>query len=156
MHKFTPIFDSHFPIKTIKVKSIDRRIKPYIDLAIKNLLKEENKLHKKFESNLGIILLYAHIKNTSSSFLNKCFLGVDCKSAIHFFRLALENPDNPENTKISGLSRVSGVGLKKMDFRICFGRSKKSMAKKVWRKVYNFINTSSIRKTTFNPKIHSS
>ena len=28
MHKFTPIFDSHFPIKTIKVKSIDQRIKP--------------------------------------------------------------------------------------------------------------------------------
>ena len=31
-----------------------------------------------------------------------------------FFRPALENPDNPENTKFSGLSRFSGVGLKKL------------------------------------------
>ena len=35
--------------------------------------------------------------------------GVDSKSEIHFFRPALENPDNPEKTNFSGLSRFSGV-----------------------------------------------
>ena len=48
--------------------------------------------------NVGIILLYAHIKNTSFHFLMNVFLGVDSKSGIHFFRLALENPDNPEKS----------------------------------------------------------
>ena len=57
-------------------------------------------------------------------FLTNVFWGVDSKSAIHFFRPALENPDNPEKANFSGLSRFSGVGLKKMDFSICFGRSK--------------------------------
>ena len=31
------------------------------------------------------------------------FSGVDSKSEIHFFRPALENPDNPEKTNFSGL-----------------------------------------------------
>ena len=38
---------------------------------------------------------------------------LDSKSAIRFFRPALENPDNQEKTKISGLSRFSSVGFKK-------------------------------------------
>ena len=37
------------------------------------------------------------------------FWGVDSKFEIHFFRPALENPDNPEKTNFSGLSRFSGV-----------------------------------------------
>ena len=65
--------------------------------------------------------LYTHKKHVF--FLIICFLGVDSKSGIHFFRPALENPDNPE-IFFSLLSRFSGVGRKKMDFRICFGRSK--------------------------------
>ena len=43
-----------------------------------------------------------------------------------FFRLALENTDNPEKTNFSGLSRFSGVGLN-MGFIICFGSSKKPL-----------------------------
>ena len=42
------------------------------------------------------ILLYAHIKKTFFSFLMNVFWGVDSKSAILFFWLALENPDNPK------------------------------------------------------------
>ena len=53
-------------------------------------------------------------KKTRLSFYNKHFWGVDSKSAIHFFRPALENPDNPEKIIFSGLSRFTGVGLKKL------------------------------------------
>ena len=52
-------------------------------------------------------------KNTFFSFFNKHFWSVDSKSAIHFFRRALENPDNPEKsqkTNFSGLSRFSSIG----------------------------------------------
>ena len=62
-----------------------------------------------FETKYGIILLYVHITNTSFSFYNDFFWGVDSKSAIHFFRPALENPDNLEKTTFSGLSGFSGV-----------------------------------------------
>ena len=41
------------------------------------------------------------------------FWGVDSKSGIHFIRLVLENPDNPEKYILSRLSRFSGVGRKK-------------------------------------------
>ena len=47
MHKFTCIYDSHFPIETIKIKSIDQR-KLYIDSGIKKLLIEKKKLYKKY------------------------------------------------------------------------------------------------------------
>ena len=47
----------------------------------------------------GIILLYAHVKkHVFFFFLINVFWGVDSKSAIHFFRPALENPHNPEKT----------------------------------------------------------
>ena len=53
--------------------------------------------------------LCTYKKNTSFYFFNKLFWGVDSKSAIHFFRSALENHDNPEKTIFSGLSRFFGV-----------------------------------------------
>ena len=66
------------------------------------------------EITTGIIILYAHIKkHIFFFFLINFFWGVDSKSAIHFFWRALENPDNPEKTIFSGLSRFSGVGLEK-------------------------------------------
>ena len=46
-------------------------------------------------------------------FLINGFWSVYSKSAVHFIWPALENPDNPENTNFSGLSRISGVGLNK-------------------------------------------
>ena len=48
MHKFTPIYDSHFPIKTLKVKSIDKR-KPYIDFEIEKLLIEKKNCTKSID-----------------------------------------------------------------------------------------------------------
>ena len=61
-------------------------------------------------------------------FLINVFWGVDSKSAIHFFRLALENPDNPEK-KIFPDYRGFPVSDYKngLDFSICFGRSKTSL-----------------------------
>ena len=61
----------------------------------------------------GIILLYAHIKKTHLflSLIN-VFWGVDSKSAIPFFRPALEKTDNQKKTNFSGLSRFFSVGLK--------------------------------------------
>ena len=64
-------------------------------------------------TKFSIILLYANKKNTSFFFLINVFWGVDSKSAIRFFRSALKNTDNPENTDFSGLPRFSGVGMKK-------------------------------------------
>ena len=59
--------------------------------------------------------LCTHKKTHLFSFLINVFWGADSKSAIHFFRPALENPDNDNSEKInfSGLSRFSGVVLKK-------------------------------------------
>ena len=73
------------------------------------------------------------------------FWGVDSKSAINFFRSAMENPVNPEKINFSGLSRFFGAGLKKWTSAFVWAGQKK-----------NFINASSIRKITANPKIHSS
>ena len=78
----------------------------------------------------GIILLDAHMKiHAFSFFLINVIWGVDFKYAIHFFRPALENPDNPEKTNFSKLSRFSGVELKQLTCKncICFGRSKNSL-----------------------------
>ena len=47
MLKFTSIYDSHFPIKTIKVTSFDQS-KPYIDSVIKKTIEREKKLYKKY------------------------------------------------------------------------------------------------------------
>ena len=74
---------------------------------------------------MGIILLYARTKTRLFIFLINVFWGVDSKSTIRFFRSALEDPDNPENNEFSGLSRFSGVGLKK--WTSAFGRSKNSL-----------------------------
>ena len=57
--------------------------------------------------------LCTHKKHVFLFFLINVFWGVDSKSAIRFFRSALENHDNPENTDFSELSRFSGVGLRK-------------------------------------------
>ena len=55
-----------------------------------------------------------HIQNPRLFlFLTNDFYCADFKSAIRFFRPALETPDNPEKTNFSGMSRFSRVGLKK-------------------------------------------
>ena len=46
MLKFTSIYDSHFPIKTIKFKSFDQS-KPYIDSVIKKTIEREKKNYTK-------------------------------------------------------------------------------------------------------------
>ena len=56
------------------------------------------------------------------------FWGVDSKSAIHFFRLALESPDNPEKKNFPDYRGFPVSDYKNgLDFSICFGRSKTSL-----------------------------
>ena len=72
--------------------------------------------------------------------------GVDSKSEIHFFfRLLLENPDNPEKSffLLLLLSRFSGVRRKKWTSELDSEGQK------------TFLNDSLIQEITANPKIHS-
>ena len=86
----------------------------------------------------------------SFSFFNKRFWGVDSKSAIHFFLPALENPNNPEKINFFRIIEVFRCRTKKMDFSICFGRSKKKTL--IPRQ---FGKLPLIRKTTVaNPEYH--
>ena len=89
---------------------------------------------------LGIILIYAHIKNTSFSLSNKCFLGVDSKSEIHFFSRYWKSP----------------IIQKNQFFPDCRGFP---VLEKNWTSELDsagFINASIIREITANPKIQSS
>ena len=52
-------------------------------------------------------------KNASFSFFNKHFWSVDSKSAIHFFRRALENPDNPDKTQYPDHVRTAANNVAK-------------------------------------------
>ena len=78
-------------------------------------------------------------------FFMNVFWDVDSKSAIHFFRLALKNPNNPEKTIFFRIIEVFRCSTKKNGLQNLFRQVKKP-----------YINTSSIRKITANPKIHSS
>ena len=82
-------------------------------------------------------------------FLMNVFWGVDSKSAIHFFRPALENPDNLEKNNFSRLSRFSGVGLKKWTSAFVLEGQKTLLIPWITGKL------PLIRKTTVaNPKYH--
>ena len=95
------------------------------------------------KNSVAIILLYAHIKTRLFLFSINVFEGVDSESAIHFFRPALETPDNPEKTIFFRIIEVFRYRTKKIVLQHLFRQVKKP-----------FSITSSIRKITANPEYH--